>query len=123
MAVATMLSVLAWGGEGVGTWLVLSAFPGVEVSLGVAVCVFALSTLAGALSMLPGGLGAAEASMVGLLTVVFAVVADEQTGTAATLLVRFATLWFGVALGACALGVFRARHLRHGGRADRSTPA
>ncbi len=112
MLAATSLSVIAWGGEGLGTWLVLSAFPGVEVSLSVAVCVFALSTLAGALSMLPGGLGAAEASMVALITVVFAVTSDEQTATAATLLIRFATLWFGVGLGACALGLLRARHPR-----------
>ena len=36
--------------------------------------------------------------------------AEEAPAAAATYLIRFATLWFGVALGVVALGWFRRRH-------------
>jgi uncharacterized membrane protein YbhN (UPF0104 family) len=35
------------------------------------------------------------------------------TAAAATILVRLSTLWFGVALGAVALFVLRATHVKH----------
>jgi uncharacterized membrane protein YbhN (UPF0104 family) len=63
--------------------------------------------------MLPGGLGAAEASIAGLLLLL---VHDPrmtpELAAAATLLVRFATLWFGVLLGLIGL-ITVERHLRH----------
>jgi uncharacterized protein (TIRG00374 family) len=51
----------------------------------------------GAVSALPGGLGAFEASAAGMLTLLLDIPAS--TAAAATLLIRFATLWFGVTLG------------------------
>ncbi len=54
--------------------------------------------------MLPGGLGAAELSVAGLLLLV--IDQPEMTSTlagAATLLIRFATLWFGVLIGVIGL--------------------
>jgi len=51
----------------------------------------------GAVSALPGGLGAAEASISGMLILLLGIHADSAA--AATLLIRFATLWFGVGLG------------------------
>ncbi len=56
----------------------------------------AFSTVIGAASALPGGLGAAEASIVGMLILLLN---TSQETAAATLLIRFATLWFGVVLG------------------------
>ncbi|MCB9729518.1 MAG: flippase-like domain-containing protein [Deltaproteobacteria bacterium] len=117
------LSLAAWGAEAVGTWLVLRAFPGTHASLGDATFVYAFATLAGALSMLPGGVLATEGSMILLLTSVLAVVPSEQVATAATLLVRFTTLWLGVLLGAGALWLFRRRYLGDGeGRGPRVDP-
>jgi uncharacterized protein (TIRG00374 family) len=110
----TALSVVAWGAEAVGTWLVLNAFPGVDASLGEATFVYALATVAGAVSMLPGGLGLTEGSMIALLFGVFKVVPTRQVATAATLLVRFCTLWLGVLVGALALGAWRRRRARLG---------
>jgi len=66
-------------------------------TLSIAVFVLAFSTVIGAVSALPGGLGAAEASIAGMLTLLLTLGAD--TAAAATLLIRFATLWFGVVLG------------------------
>lgn len=105
------LSLLAWGAEALGTWLVLAAFPGTHASLGDATFVYAFATLAGALSMLPGGVLATEGSMIVLLTSVLAVVPSEPVAAAATLLVRFTTLWLGVLMGAVALWLFRRRYL------------
>lgn len=55
------------------------------------------STVIGAISTLPGGLGAAEASIAGMLILLLSL--GTGTAAAATLLIRFATLWFGVGLG------------------------
>ena len=103
MLITTALSVIAWGGEGIACWWIVNAFEGASAPLGDIVFIFAFSTLAGALSMLPGGLLATEGSMIGLLTVVFHTMSSETTATAATLLTRFCTLWFAVILGAVAL--------------------
>jgi uncharacterized protein (TIRG00374 family) len=59
--------------------------------------VLAVSTLVGSASTLPGGLGAAEASITALL--LLTVTSDHAVAAAATLLIRLATLWFGVTLG------------------------
>jgi uncharacterized protein (TIRG00374 family) len=63
----------------------------------MAIFVLSFSTVVGALSALPGGLGAADASIAGLL--VLALALPTVKATSATLLIRFATLWFGVSLG------------------------
>lgn len=96
---ATALGIVSWLGEGVGFFLILLGL-GFQPSpqlLSVAVFTLAFSTIVGAASTLPGGLGAAEASIAGMLTIMLAVSPDISA--VATLLVRFFTFWFGVALG------------------------
>ena len=66
-------------------------------TLSAAVFVLAFSTVIGAITALPGGLGAAEASIAGML--VFILDLSKDTAAAATILIRFATLWFAVGLG------------------------
>jgi uncharacterized membrane protein YbhN (UPF0104 family) len=111
----TFLSVLAWGCECVATYLILSGFPGVEVTLATATFVFAFATVAGALSLLPGGMIATEGSMVALLQQTFRVTPNAQVAGAATLMIRFCTLWFGVIVGGLALWI-------HGRIAPHSPP-
>ncbi len=97
--VAVLLGCAAWFGEGVATFGVLVGL-GLEPSAGlisIAVFAFAFSTIIGALSALPGGLGATEASLAGLL--VLLVPLPTPTAAAATLLLRLATLWFAVLIG------------------------
>ncbi|MEZ4522904.1 MAG: lysylphosphatidylglycerol synthase transmembrane domain-containing protein [Thermomicrobiales bacterium] len=82
--------------------------------------VFATSAWLGGASLLPGGLGATEASAAALLVVT--VDDPAMTGTvaaAATLILRFATLWFGVAVGLAALAV-TARWLGDGVAIDQA---
>ena len=90
------ISVVGWGLECVGYWLILTAFPGVDASLQLCVFLWSATTLAGALSFLPGGLGGFEATMV-LLLGTYGV--DVGSAAFATTVIRLTTLWFSVALG------------------------
>jgi uncharacterized protein (TIRG00374 family) len=112
LAVGTGLGIVAWFGECVALFLILVGLgvpPTWELLL-IATFVLSVSSLAGALSMLPGGLGVAEASVTAmLLLLVPGGALDRGEAVAATLLIRFATLWFAVLLGAVALAMLRSR--------------
>ena len=69
--------------------------------------VYAFASLAGAVSMLPGGLGVAEGSLTGLLA---GLGTPLPEAAAATLLVRAATLWLAVAIGVVTLLVGFPEH-------------
>lgn len=99
LLVATVLSVLAWGSEAVALWLLLG-WLGIDSGWMFAFFVYALSMLAGALSFLPGGLGGAEATMVGLLLWAGH---SQPEAVAATVLIRLTTLWFAVLIGGAML--------------------
>ncbi len=96
---ATALGVVAWFAECVGFALVLRGFD-VDLSVGFATFVYASATLIGALVLAPGGLGGTEGSMVAMLVTAGAA---KEIAVAATFLVRIATLWFAVLLGASVL--------------------
>ena len=70
------------------------------------VFVFAVSSLLGVLSMLPGGIGAVEAG----LAVQFVTLAGLSSGTAGalTFVIRLATLWFATLIGVGGLLVVRS---------------
>ena len=96
---AVGLGAVSWLGEGIGFYLLLLGLglpPGWDL-FSLAVFTLSFSTIVGAVSALPGGLGVAEASIAGMLTLLGGIAA--ATASAATLLIRLATLWFGVGLG------------------------
>jgi len=95
----TLLSVVAWSSEALAFHWMLG-WMGADIPLTFAVFVYALAMLAGAVSFMPGGLGGAEAVMVGLLVWKGMSSADA---IAATVLIRLATLWFAVGIGAVML--------------------
>ena len=66
------------------------------MTLQAALAVFALATLAGAVSFVPGGLGVADAGMAVLLVQIAGLPTDVAVSL--TVATRLATLWFGVAL-------------------------
>jgi uncharacterized membrane protein YbhN (UPF0104 family) len=99
LAAGVAIALLAWGAEAL-TFVLAARWIGVDLPLGVGMGVFALGTLLGAVSMLPGGVGPTEAVMGGLLIVAGGTAAEA---TAATVLVRAVTLWWAVALGIVAL--------------------
>jgi glycosyltransferase 2 family protein len=97
--VAVSLGTISWLGEGVGFYLILLGLgmqPSIHLAV-MAVFILAFSTIIGAVSALPGGLGAAEVSIAGMLA--FLVSTPPALASTATLLIRLATLWFGVLLG------------------------
>ena len=100
---ASILSILAWGCESLGFYMVLNSFPGVSISLENALFIYAFAILVGAVTMLPGGLGATEGIMTGLLVLLHVPGAES---VAATLITRLGTLWYAVALGLAAMAVF-----------------
>ena len=96
MAWSVSASVIAWGLEGVGFGLCLRGLGFGRLGILAAVSVYAVSTIVGALTFLPGGIGLTEASMVGILIAAGMAVSDAS---AATLIIRVATLWWGVSVG------------------------
>jgi len=90
-----VLSVISWLFECICLYIALLGI-GMPVPILTAVFIFAFSTIAGIIAMLPGGLGATEAVMMALLAKTGVPLADA---TAATLLARLATLWFAVGIG------------------------
>ena len=108
LALATLIAIPSWGCECVGFAMICNGFPGAHVDLGLAIVIYAGTTIAGALSFLPGGLGVTEGAMT-LALVEGAAHFDRAAAVAATLLTRLATLWFAVVLGVVCLAVARRR--------------
>ncbi len=110
------IGVVSWFGEVVAFVLVMIGL-GIPFSpLLVIICAFILSasTLIGSVTLLPGGLGTADASITGMLQFLIpaqlAIAMPQNTAVAATLLIRFSTLWFGVGIGLICLTLVQ-RHL------------
>ncbi|MBI3971476.1 MAG: flippase-like domain-containing protein [Chloroflexi bacterium] len=101
LALAVGIGVVSWSAESVALWIVLAAFglPATSALLGGALVALNAGTLAGAISLLPGGAGAAEATIAAVLVQQM----DKEIAAAATLLIRLCTLWFGATLGVVAL--------------------
>ena len=104
-AVSMVLSLVAWGLEGFCLWLILQDL-GANVDPITGVSVFGLGSVVGAVSLLPGGLAAAEASMAG---VIVALGQPRHVAIAATLVIRAATLWYGVLLGTLVFSLHKLR--------------
>ncbi|MEN9786388.1 MAG: hypothetical protein RLZZ299_1652 [Pseudomonadota bacterium] len=88
------VSAVAWWAECVGYWLVFRGFDA-AVSLELSTFLYAFATVAG--GAMPGGLGMADGALAGGAVQLAGV--PEGVAVAAALLVRVATLWFGVVLG------------------------
>lgn len=121
LLVPTLLSVVAWGAEGVALYVLLVGFAQ-TVPLPLAVFFYATATLAGALVPVPGGLGLVEGMLREALLHLGGV--EQGAATAAMILVRLATLWWAVIVGFLALFLLRLRFPSELGalRAPQNTP-
>jgi len=91
--------VIAWTAEAVALYCLLHML-GFDVSLLSAIFIYGFSLVIGGITLLPGGLGGAEVTMLQLL------ILNDVTASAAvavTIVIRLTTLWFSVFLGLCAL--------------------
>lgn len=90
------LGIVGWACEGVGLYFLSTMSLQSDLSVAAATGIYAVATIAGAATLLPGGLIGTEAAMAALL-----VSSGIPAGDALviTLLSRFTTLWFAVAIG------------------------
>jgi uncharacterized protein (TIRG00374 family) len=95
LVVALVLAVAAWFCECIAYYLTIKAM-GALMGIQSAVFIYAFATFFGAITFLPGGLGTTEGSMTGLAILQGV---PRDAASAATIVIRLATLWFAVALG------------------------
>jgi uncharacterized membrane protein YbhN (UPF0104 family) len=107
---AAEISALCWVVNGLGA----------ELGLGAAAALHAVGTLAGYVSMMPGGMGGAEAALVGLQ---MALGITPALALAATLLFRIAVFWSLVGIGSAVLPVALFHARRAMGRARQAPVA
>lgn len=105
LIVGTAISFVSWGLEILAVYL-CSVGIGADLPFLMVVFVFAVGSLVGVGSMLPGGIGAAEASMAGMFKFYAGLAAGPAV--ALTLLIRLSTLWFATLIGVAGLLVVRA---------------
>ena len=98
---ALALGTVGWCSEGLSFYVLLHMLGAAPNPL-ACMFIFSFSMLVGAISVLPGGLGSTEATMVGLLA---SQGVPFETALVATGVVRVTTLWFAVGLGLLALPV------------------
>ena len=103
--VGLLVSAVAWGMESVSLYLTLEGL-GLQSTLLQANFAYCFSTIVGALSMLPGGIGGTEASMIGILKFMGISYAD---GLPAVILIRLCTLWLAVLVGVIFMSILLAR--------------
>ncbi len=101
----SFLSAFAWFFECLGMYLVIIGF-NEYINITQATFIFSFASLAGAVSMIPGGLGVAEATISGLLQL-FGITPVISVGVA--IIVRFGTLWYGAIMGVFVYLLFKTR--------------
>lgn len=105
LIVGTVISFLSWGLECAAVYLVAVGI-GADLPFLMVVFVFAVGSLVGVGSMLPGGIGGAEATLAGMFVAVGGLTGG--TAVALTFLIRLATLWFATLIGLGGLLLVRA---------------
>jgi len=106
----TLLGILGWGAQMLGSALIVTKFINLPLDLNLfltSLFIFSFSAAVGFGIPLPGGIGVAEPTVVGLLHLLLRIPSAEAV--AATLLIRLSTIWFGVSLGAVAFRILTAR--------------
>lgn len=99
LLVGTALALLAWSAQGLALAWLVEGF-GYALSPWLLMGIYCLSLLAGAASLLPGGIGVTEASMTGLLVLAGLVYEDALL---AALICRGLTLWLALLVGLLAM--------------------
>lgn len=91
--------VTAWVAEAAALYIILQLL-GQDVSLLTAIFIYGFSLVIGGITLLPGGLGGAEITMLQLLIINNV---PAPIAVAVTIVIRLTTLWFSVFLGFIAL--------------------
>lgn len=103
-----ILGIIAWLLNGLVFYLILDKI-GFPVTLSLSLTIYAISILAGAASLIPGGIGTTEAVM-GLM--LLSINSEPHIAIAAPILTRLATLWFAVCVGLIANAYLSKRKIK-----------
>lgn len=102
LSISTSMSVLSWFFECLALFILLD-YLGSPLSIFTSTFIFSFSSIFGSVLVLPGGLGAAEGSFIVLLLLSGV---PKSIASISTIIIRIATLWFGVFLGLASLFVY-----------------
>ncbi len=105
LIIAVFISVLSWGFECYGYYLVIGNFNN-TLNVSWSFFSYSFSTIVGAVSMLPGGLGVTEGSFLLMLT---SMGLSANDAAVTTFITRVATLWFAVIVGIVAVIMFQKK--------------
>ncbi len=97
---ALIVALAAWSLHGLILFAVTGLL-GYEAGMWQMIGIYAFAMLIGALSLIPGGVGSADATMILMLTLAGI---DAPGAAVATLVCRVLTLWFAVLLGLASVG-------------------
>ncbi|NOX40015.1 MAG: flippase-like domain-containing protein [Alphaproteobacteria bacterium] len=95
LSLALIAGGLGWFAEGYAFHLLLG-WMGANVSLWTAISIFLFAMMTGGATGMPGGIGGAEAAMIGLLSLEGV---PLEISIPATAIIRITTLWFAIGLG------------------------
>lgn len=101
-----LISLVSWFFECLGYYIILINF-GINLSILWSTFVYTFSTIAGAITMLPGGLGVTDGSLTFLL--VQKNIAKDLA-VSSTFIIRVVTLWFAVLIGVISVSVYQNRY-------------
>lgn len=119
LLLAIGIGIVSWAGECCALYFVYIGL-GIPASFDLlikATFILAVSSLVGSATALPGGLGTADGSILGLSRLLLST--SSTLAGAATLLIRFCTLWFGLLVGIFAFLLFRSRRIRQETESDK----
>ena len=109
VAVGLACGLAAWGLASWSFLYLLRRLTEVAPPLLQSLAVYPLAMLAGAASMLPGGVGSTEVAIVALLATMGVPVA---TAAVAAVGIRLSTLWFAIVSGLASAAILELRHVR-----------
>jgi uncharacterized protein (TIRG00374 family) len=114
VAVASVIAFFSWSLEAIALYLIFLGM-GIHLNILQTMFIYAFPLVLGIISQLPGGIGAEEGSMLGLM-----MMSDVPAGTsaAAILLFRMLTLWFGLIMGVITLRFYTTRYLSDDAKKD-----
>lgn len=104
----TLLSIISWGFECLGFYFIINNFSQ-NINLVWSFFTYSFSTIVGAVSMLPGGIGVTEGSLTLML---INKGLSNNDALASTFIIRVVTLWFAVLVGIISVVIYQKRYGR-----------
>ena len=101
------LGILSWVFEGISLWLLIKEISNYKISLAGSTIAHTLAGIIGVFSMIPGGLGTTEFS---LLNFLYYQGLSIDIASSSTIIIRLMTIWFATFLGFIALTINRLKN-------------